>query len=96
MSKAKSSLLAKGPFPAVPKTCVVTGSSGFVGQRLVEMLVERGARVTVRNRHGLTAAQVAKAAGHAEIAAFLKEKELEVARNKRLEQQRMGAFGGRR
>lgn len=27
----------------VPKHCVVTGGSGFVGQRLVEMLVERGA-----------------------------------------------------
>ena len=27
----------------VPKVCCVTGSSGFVGQRLVEMLVERGA-----------------------------------------------------
>jgi nucleoside-diphosphate-sugar epimerase len=27
----------------VPKTCTVTGGSGFVGQRLVEMLVERGA-----------------------------------------------------
>lgn len=27
----------------VPKRCVVTGGSGFVGQRLVEMLVERGA-----------------------------------------------------
>ena len=26
-----------------PKTCVVTGGTGFVGQRLVEMLVERGA-----------------------------------------------------
>ena len=26
----------------VPKKCVVTGGSGFVGQRLVEMLVERG------------------------------------------------------
>ncbi len=27
----------------IPKQCVVTGGSGFVGQRLVEMLVERGA-----------------------------------------------------
>jgi nucleoside-diphosphate-sugar epimerase len=26
----------------VPKKCLVTGGSGFVGQRLVEMLVERG------------------------------------------------------
>jgi nucleoside-diphosphate-sugar epimerase len=30
-------------FPPVPANCVVTGGSGFVGQRLVEMLVERGA-----------------------------------------------------
>lgn len=28
---------------AVPKVCLVTGGTGFVGQRLVEMLVERGA-----------------------------------------------------
>eukprot|EP00009_Paramoeba_aestuarina_P016503 CAMPEP_0201529580 /NCGR_PEP_ID=MMETSP0161_2-20130828/42171_1 /ASSEMBLY_ACC=CAM_ASM_000251 /TAXON_ID=180227 /ORGANISM="Neoparamoeba aestuarina, Strain SoJaBio B1-5/56/2" /LENGTH=401 /DNA_ID=CAMNT_0047931463 /DNA_START=44 /DNA_END=1249 /DNA_ORIENTATION=+ len=27
----------------VPKVCLVTGGTGFVGQRLVEMLVERGA-----------------------------------------------------
>lgn len=27
----------------VPKRCVVTGGLGFVGQRLVETLVERGA-----------------------------------------------------
>jgi hypothetical protein len=31
----------------VPKSCVVTGGSGFVGQRLVEMLVERGAERVV-------------------------------------------------
>lgn len=31
----------------VPKSCVVTGGSGFVGQRLVEMLVERGAKRVV-------------------------------------------------
>lgn len=31
----------------VPKTCLVTGGSGFVGQRLVEMLVERGAEHVV-------------------------------------------------
>lgn len=30
-------------WPSVPKKCVVTGGTGFVGQRLVEMLVERGA-----------------------------------------------------
>eukprot|EP01061_Rhynchopus_euleeides_P047085 TRINITY_DN9263_c0_g1_i2.p1 TRINITY_DN9263_c0_g1~~TRINITY_DN9263_c0_g1_i2.p1 ORF type:complete len:423 (+),score=177.02 TRINITY_DN9263_c0_g1_i2:78-1271(+) len=38
---------ASQEFPAVPKRCVVTGSSGFVGQRLVEMLVERGAERVV-------------------------------------------------
>lgn len=31
----------------VPKICVVTGGSGFVGQRLVEMLVQRGAQRVV-------------------------------------------------
>lgn len=30
-------------WPRAPKKCVVTGGTGFVGQRLVEMLVERGA-----------------------------------------------------
>ncbi|KAH8090240.1 3-beta-hydroxy-delta-5-steroid dehydrogenase [Aureococcus anophagefferens] len=34
---------SKRSYPPVPKTCVVTGGTGFVGQRLVEMLVERGA-----------------------------------------------------
>ena len=34
-------------FPPVPATCVVTGGTGFVGQRLVEMLVERGAKRVV-------------------------------------------------
>lgn len=33
--------------PPVPKVCVVTGGTGFVGQRLVEMLVERGAEKVV-------------------------------------------------
>ena len=46
-SPGKAALLDKAPFPKVPKTCVVTGSSGFVGQRLVEMLVERGAKKVV-------------------------------------------------
>ena len=32
-------------YPPVPDVCVVTGGTGFVGARLVEMLVERGARV---------------------------------------------------
>ena len=31
----------------MPKVCVVTGGSGFVGQRLVEMLVERGAKKVI-------------------------------------------------
>lgn len=31
-------------YPAVPEICVVTGGTGFVGARLVEMLVERGAK----------------------------------------------------
>lgn len=34
-------------FPPVPARCVVTGGSGFVGQRLVELLVERGAQRVV-------------------------------------------------
>jgi nucleoside-diphosphate-sugar epimerase len=38
---------AAGPHPPVPKVCVVTGGTGFVGQRLVEMLVERGAERVV-------------------------------------------------
>ena len=32
----------KPGFQNIPKACLVTGGSGFVGQRLVEMLVERG------------------------------------------------------
>ncbi len=36
-----------GPFPPVPKVCVVTGGTGFVGTRLVEMLVQRGAQKVV-------------------------------------------------
>lgn len=44
---ADPSKLAHAPFPPVPPHCVVTGSSGFVGQRLVEMLVERGATTVV-------------------------------------------------
>lgn len=34
-------------FRRVPSKCLVTGGSGFVGQRLVEMLVERGAQRVV-------------------------------------------------
>ncbi len=32
---------------AVPQRCLVTGGTGFVGQRLVEMLLERGAEYIV-------------------------------------------------
>ena len=35
------------PRPPVPNVCVVTGGTGFVGQRLVEMLVERGAKKVI-------------------------------------------------
>lgn len=38
---------AKLQHPPVPKVCVVTGGTGFVGQRLVEMLVERGAEKVI-------------------------------------------------
>mmetsp|Transcript_9734 Transcript_9734/g.21790 ORF Transcript_9734/g.21790 Transcript_9734/m.21790 type:complete len:404 (+) Transcript_9734:27-1238(+) len=38
---------ASRPHFPVPACCVVTGGSGFVGQRLVEMLVERGAKRVV-------------------------------------------------
>lgn len=31
----------------VPKRCIVTGGSGFVGRRLVEMLVERGSELVI-------------------------------------------------
>ncbi|KAG8460463.1 hypothetical protein KFE25_013113 [Diacronema lutheri] len=37
----------RGGYPPVPEQCCVTGGSGFVGQRLVEMLVERGAKRVV-------------------------------------------------
>ena len=34
-----------GKYPPVPAVCAVTGGTGFVGARLVEMLVERGAKL---------------------------------------------------
>lgn len=34
-------------YPPVPKKCLVTGGTGFCGQRLVEMLIERGAELVV-------------------------------------------------
>jgi nucleoside-diphosphate-sugar epimerase len=38
---------ANGTYDPVPKRCFVTGGSGFVGRRLVEMLVERGAELVI-------------------------------------------------
>jgi len=35
---------SRGKFPPVPAVCAVTGGTGFVGARLVEMLLERGAK----------------------------------------------------
>eukprot|EP01064_Diplonema_japonicum_P023822 TRINITY_DN3425_c0_g1_i1.p1 TRINITY_DN3425_c0_g1~~TRINITY_DN3425_c0_g1_i1.p1 ORF type:complete len:419 (+),score=65.28 TRINITY_DN3425_c0_g1_i1:60-1259(+) len=46
-SAAQRAAAVSQDYPPVPKRCVVTGSSGFVGQRLVEMLVERGAERVV-------------------------------------------------
>ena len=40
---AMSIMSIMGGLCQVPKRCVVTGGLGFVGQRLVETLVERGA-----------------------------------------------------
>jgi nucleoside-diphosphate-sugar epimerase len=37
----------EGKYGKAPKNCVVTGGTGFVGQRLVEMLAERGAKRVV-------------------------------------------------
>jgi len=37
----------QGDFPPVPKVCLVTGGTGFVGQRLVELLVFRGAEKVI-------------------------------------------------
>lgn len=47
LTALQRSVAEKGGFPAVPANCAVTGASGFVGQRLVEMLVERGAKRVV-------------------------------------------------
>lgn len=38
---------AERDYPPVPANCVVTGGTGIVGSRLVEMLVERGAKRVV-------------------------------------------------
>lgn len=39
--------MAKPGFRNIPTKCVVTGGSGVVGQRLVEMLIERGCHCVV-------------------------------------------------
>jgi len=36
-----------GKYPPVPDICIVTGGTGFVGNRLVEMLIERGAKKVI-------------------------------------------------
>ena len=46
-SSALQAAAAQNEYPPVPKVCVVTGGTGFVGQRLVEMLVERGAEKVI-------------------------------------------------
>ena len=44
LSPLQSSTSRAAKHPPVPGACVVTGGTGFVGTRLVEMLVERGAK----------------------------------------------------
>lgn len=46
-SSSMASTAKKGVYKRVPKSCIVTGGSGFVGQRLVEMLVESGCKRVV-------------------------------------------------
>lgn len=43
----KINMSDKPGFRNIPNSCIVTGGSGFVGQRLVEMLVERGCQRVV-------------------------------------------------
>ena len=38
---------AKKEYPPVPANCFVTGGGGLCGMRLVEMLIERGAKRVV-------------------------------------------------
>lgn len=44
LSPLQAQLTSSGKHPPVPAVCAVTGGTGFVGARLVEMLVERGAK----------------------------------------------------
>ena len=45
LSELQKSKSHAGNHPPVPAICAVTGGTGFVGARLVEMLVERGAKI---------------------------------------------------
>mmetsp|Transcript_2292 Transcript_2292/g.5578 ORF Transcript_2292/g.5578 Transcript_2292/m.5578 type:complete len:413 (+) Transcript_2292:48-1286(+) len=47
MASPLQNAATKKEFPPVPPHCVVTGGTGFVGQRLVEMLVIRGAKKVI-------------------------------------------------
>lgn len=47
LTPAQRKAALRDDYPPVPKKCVVTGGTGFVGTRLVEMLVERGAERVV-------------------------------------------------
>lgn len=47
LSPLQYAVASEGRFEDVPDHCVVTGGTGFVGQRLVEMLIERGAKRVV-------------------------------------------------
>jgi NADPH:quinone reductase-like Zn-dependent oxidoreductase len=47
LSPLQEQAARRGGYPPVPKRCLVTGGTGFVGQRLVEMLLERGAEKVV-------------------------------------------------
>lgn len=47
MASVTATQTGRPGFTNIPKRCTVTGGSGFVGQRLVEMLVERGAERVV-------------------------------------------------
>ena len=47
LSPAQLAAAKRGGYDPVPDNCVVTGGTGFVGIRLVEMLIERGAKKVV-------------------------------------------------
>jgi len=45
LSKLQLDVSTNAKHPPVPAVCAVTGGTGFVGARLVEMLIERGAKL---------------------------------------------------